>query len=149
MMIARGASYCILNYLDDYVGVSGTKEHAADTLNIMIDTCRHAGFKVQDTKTISPARCLEFLGVEIDTIAGQLKVSEDRMKEIKDLLDEWMGNAKCTKWELLSLIGKLSFCGRVVRSGNKFLRRLIELSKKAKNLHFKLTLTHQAKCDIK
>ena len=52
----------------------------------MLDTCEMAGFRVQHEKTQGPSRVLEFLGITIDTISGQLRISEDRMQEIRELL---------------------------------------------------------------
>jgi len=54
----------------------------------------------------------------------------------------------CTKQQLLSLIGKLSFIARVVRSARTFLCHIIDLSKKARHLHFKLKLNSQTRIDI-
>ena len=149
IMIASGASYTLLNYLDDYIGISSSKEDAANTLHLMLDTIHNSGFKVQPSKTLGPERSLEFLGIEIDTVNKQLKITQERMEEIRELLSDWLSKSMCTKRDLLSIIGKLSFCARVVRAGKMFLRRLIELSKKARNLHHKLTLTSQVKADLR
>ena len=149
IMINRGASPAIIHYLDDFLGVAGSCTEAASTLNLMVDTCIAASFKVQGSKTLGPARALEFLGVVIDTTTGQLKISQERMREIRELLESWLGKKNCIKRDLLSLIGKLSFASRVVRSGRLFTSSLIELSKKVKNLHHKVSLTAEAKADLR
>ena len=149
IMVARGTSYTLLNYLDDFIALCSSQDEAQHTLNLMLDTCHRAGFKVQPSKTLGPARSLEFLGIEIDTVNQQLRITQERMEEIRELLGDWLSKQVCTKRDLLSLIGKLSFCARVVRAGKMFIRRLIELSKKARNLHHRLTLTHQVKADLR
>ncbi len=52
------------------------------------------------------------------------------------------------KRELKSIVGKLQFCSKVVIPDLIFIRRLIHLSKKPKELYHKVTLTNQAKADI-
>ena len=148
IMSKAGGTSCILHYLDDYYCCMPSYESAEHMLSIMVATAENAGFRVQKDKTHGPARILEFLGVTIDTIKGQLRISPERMSEIVELLYEWSTRKSCTKRELLSLLGKLSFCARVVQDGRKFLRRLISLSKKASNLHHRISLTSQARADI-
>ena len=145
----RGEFSTILHYMDDYVAVCPTFESAQQILYIMVSTFESAGFQVQPEKTLGPARALEYLGIMVDTVKQQLSISQERMDEISQLVQEWLGKSDCTKRELLSIIGKLSFSARVVRAGNKFLRRLIQLSKKAKNLHNKLKLDAAAKADLR
>ncbi len=72
-------------------------------------TTTEAGFEVHDTepKSIRAAKDFERLGIIIDFNLKQLRISEDRICEIRELLSEW-GNKSCaTKREILSIIGKL------------------------------------------
>ena len=59
-----------------------------------------------------------------------------------------MCNEKYTKWELLSLIGKLSFACKVVPASRIFLRRLIDLSMTVKYLHHHVRITREAQLDL-
>ena len=147
-MVKRGVSPSVIQYLDDFCCVSASKETAEKDLEIMLDTITEAGFQVQHSKTCGPARALEFLGIMIDTENKVLAISPERMDDIKEELSEWSNRKSCTKRQLLSLIGKLSFSARVIRHGRKFTRRLIDLSKKAKNLHHRLKVGEQARADI-
>ena len=122
IMSKRGHTASIIHYLDDYYCACASREEALRMLDIMVSSAESAGFTVQKDKTHGPARVLEFLGVTIDTVDGQLKISPERLSEIKELLSEWEAKKSCSKRDLLSLIGKLSFCARVVRDGKKFLR---------------------------
>ena len=149
MMVRRGACPTLLHYLDDFCCVAGSRDEASESLRVMQETARLAGFQVQESKTAGPARSMEFLGILIDTPNCQLSITRERMQEIYQLIGTWLGRSTCTKRELLSLIGKLSFSARVVRDGRKFIRRLIELSKKARNLHHSIKLNSQAKADLR
>ena len=55
---------------------------------------------------------------------------------------------KCTKRQLLSTIGKLSFACKVLPAGRIFLRRLIDLSTTVKQLHHHICLAAEAKLDL-
>ena len=68
-----------------------------------------------------------------------------------DLLHElhWMTHKdSCTKKELLSVIGKLLFCCKVLPAGRMFLRRMIDLSTTVKKLNHHIPLTTEAQLDI-
>ncbi|XP_055344664.1 uncharacterized protein LOC129592615 [Paramacrobiotus metropolitanus] len=54
----------------------------------------------------------------------------------------------CTKREILSLIGKLSFVTKCIPASRIFLRRMIELSCKVDRLHYKIALTDGFRRDI-
>jgi hypothetical protein len=49
-----------------------------------------------------------------------------KLNDIVLLLNIWDNKLKCTKTELQSLIGTLSFASKVIRSGRSFLRRMID-----------------------
>ena len=79
-------------------------------------------------KLEGPATCLTFLGIEVDTEAMELCLSEKKLGLLTATVKEWYGRKSCTKRELLSLIGVLSHACKVVRPGRSFLRRLINVS---------------------
>ena len=149
IMICRGAPKSTLHYLDDTIVINSSKEACADSLAIILDTCKQAGFRVQDKKTCGPTKVIEFLGITIDTIQGKLCISSDKVAELRSLLTRWLHKKSATKRELLSLLGKLAFASQVVVSGVKFTRRLTNLSKLVKNLNHRVTLTQEAKKDLK
>ncbi len=146
--IIRGASPTTIHYLDDFLTVSEGEKSTQESLDIIIKTCQEAGFDIQPSKTVKPTKIIEFLGIVIDCVHKQLRISEERLQEVYDELVLWITRKWATKRELLSLIGKLSFCSKVVRDGEKFIRRLIHLSKKPKKMHHKVSITPQARSDI-
>ncbi len=107
-----------------------------------------AGFERQKSKGTLPDQQIEALGLTINTVTRELRVSPDKLIEIYNLLCECPEVKVCTKRNLLSLIGKLSFTSQAVRAGRTFLRRLIGLSKKVKYLHYKITMNQLARDDI-
>jgi hypothetical protein len=78
-----------------------------------------------------------------------ISLPTDKLSVLKLTLPAWLKRRKCTKRELLSLIGILAFATKVVRPGRTFLRRLIDLSMTAKKLHHHIDLNTAARRDIR
>ena len=148
MMQQRGASCDSLNYLDDYLVVCESEQCCQESLDIMVEVAHESGFKIQPEKTSGPSRVIEFLGIVLNTKSRELMISDTRMQEMCELINDWLTKDLVSKRQLLSLIGKLTFCAKVIRDGFRFIRRLINLSKRVKNLHHTIKLTNQAKLDI-
>ena len=75
-------------------------------------------------------------------------ISRERIYEIVSELQQWKLKTTTMKRKLLSLLSKLSFISRVVRCGLMFKRRLIELAKRARYLHYRIRLNRSAQSDI-
>ena len=135
------------HYLDDFFtcGDALSTECAAN-LQQMLLTCADLGFSVQPTKVQGPTTELEFLGIVVDSVKMDY-VSQKKGCQITDLC-EFQGKRSFRKRDLLTLIEKLNFVSKVVRSGRTFIRRLIECSKKAHHLHHKVKLTKFTRLDI-
>lgn len=56
---------------------------------------------------------------------------------------------KCTKREALSLLGHFNFAARVIPPGRSFISRLLEVTRRAKELHHHIYLTNECKEDLK
>ncbi len=149
MAIERGSSRHTWHYLDDTITCARSKSDCQRSIDTFNQTARLAGFTLQDSKCTGATQVIEFLGIQIDTVQGTLSITQERLSEIVDLLLSWQNKCVCTKRELLSLIGKLAFASRVVRAGRTFLRRLIDLSKGVRCLHFKVKLNKSARADLR
>ena len=75
-------------------------------------------------KLEGPITTLVFLGIEIDTVMGQIRLPAEKLRRLIEVLAIWADRRSCTKRELLSLIGSLHHAAAVVRPGRVFLRRL-------------------------
>lgn len=137
------------HYLDDYLlagPASSDKclEHMQATIKLFADI----GVPLAPEKVIGPLTCLTFLGIEIDTMSMSLKLPAAKFEELLQEIEIWSTKRKCTKREILSLIGKLSFAAKVIPSGRTFLRRLIDLSTTVSKLTHHITINLQARLDI-
>ena len=114
----------------------------------MLQTCSDVGFAVNPQKVEQPTTTLEFLGIVLDTVKMEMRISIERMNDILTELRQWVFRKRATKRQLLSLIGKLMFVCRVVKPGRIFVQRLINLSKSVSCLHHKVRITSDAIMDI-
>jgi hypothetical protein len=76
-------------------------------------------------KLEGPLRVMLFLGIIFDSQTMMLRLSEERLRELVELLRSWQGRTQASRIELQSLCGILNFACKVVRSGRSFLRRMI------------------------
>ncbi len=127
----------IMHYLDDFliVGVPGTGECSAQ-LMILLSTFDQLSIPVAIEKLEGPATVLTFLGIEMDTTEMVLRLPDQKLQELKQLVASWIGKRSCIKRDLQSLVGKLQHACKVVVPGRTFLRRMFELlSMTAKSQH--------------
>ena len=148
MMVKNGVS-SMLHYLDDmFTAGAPNSSECDDNMEIMLNTCYDSGIEINPAKTIRPTTEIEFLGIIVDSKKMELRISESRIRAIKQELCQWIGRKTGQKRAILSLIGKLSFLSRVIQPGRTFLRRLITLSMRGKQLHHKLKLNNDARSDV-
>ena len=77
-----------------------------------------------------------------------MRLPTDKLEKINSLIRAFLGRRKCTKRELLSLIGLLAFACKVVKSGRIFLRRLIDLASSVTSLNHFIYLNLESRADI-
>ena len=58
---------------------------------------------------------ITFLGIEFDAAKSIIRLPNDKLSELIDLVRSWHSRKKCVKRELLSLIGSLSFACKVIK----------------------------------
>ena len=139
----------IIIIIDDFITMGAPRSNeCANNVRIMHHTCDTAGAPVEEEKSEGPATTLPFLGIEIDSVAMELRLPKEKLSQVKRVLSQWCGRKACSKRDLLSIIGSLSHASKVVKSGKAFVRRLIDLSKSVKRLHHHVRLSREARSDI-
>ena len=96
-------------------------------LDTLLSECRSLGVPIAPHKTKGPTAVITFLGIEIDTIRGDLRLPQDKLDRLNTLLDDWGDWKGCMRRDLESLIGLLNNACKVVRPGRSFLCRMIDL----------------------
>ena len=136
----------ILHYLDDFIlaHTHNLKTH----MNTMESVFKWLGVPLATDKAEGPTTKITYLGIDINSSNFTISLPSDKLSDLKSILTSWSTRHSCTKRELLSLIGKLSFAAKVVKPGRMFLRRLIHLSTSVNRLHYHIHFNKQARLDI-
>ena len=93
------------------------------------------GVPVNDEKTEGPTTKLEYLGLEIDTIDGVIRIPSDKLVKVKQQLLLFINSKKVTLKFLQSLVGLLIFLSKAIPSGRAFTCRFYEGMSHAKKPH--------------
>ena len=138
-----------IHYLDDYLLVGpADSDQCHCQMELMLSLCTRLGIPVATNKLEGPTTCLTFLGIQINSIKQELSLPPSKLQELEALTLLWSARKKCTKRQLLSLVGKLVFAARVVPAGRFFIRRLIDLSCTVRKLDHHIHLNEDARADI-
>ena len=131
--VADGLNWClqragirfVSHYLDDFIVVRS--EECQRTVEALDLVCAKLGVPMAPHKRDGPTTCLIFLGIQIDTVAGELRLPEEKLQRLRTLLREWSMRKSCQRKQLESLIGLLTHACKVVCPRRSFLRRLLDL----------------------
>lgn len=114
----------ILNYLDD-LGSCETPENAQRAFSEVATMLKTTGALEAAHKAVAPSTCVTWLGIEIDTASMIMRVPQQKMFEIQEVLAIWESKQYMKRNDLESLIGKLSFAASVVKAGRVMIGRLL------------------------
>ena len=139
----------IVKVLDDFLFLSETYEACLRSLNLFKEICNYIGVPLAEHKTVGPIRCLEFLGIELDTTLMEARLPKEKLKLYSTEISSLLLKHKCTLREMKSILGKLEFSTAVVKGGRCFLRRLHDTTFGLNNPNRLITLESPAKLDLK
>ena len=80
-----------------------------------------AGIPVAEHKTEGPATSVTFLGILVDTVRFQLRLSSDKLARLQVMFRQWLDCGSCSRCELESLTGHLAHAATVIRPSCIFL----------------------------
>lgn len=128
----------LLHYLDDYLLIQPRMPAALadEKFKALLALFRRLGVPLAsgDDKICPPTTVLTFLGIEFDTSRQELRLPDAKLTEIKALLATWMDKSSCSRRELLSLAGLLTFAAKVIPPGRTFVRRLFDAATELQNM---------------
>lgn len=105
----------------------------------------HMGFVPTLRKSAAPSQLLQLLGVEIDSVAMQLRLTAARVQELQQLAAAFSARRRCTKRELDSLLGKLQWASDVVFGGSLALNPVRRCGRACRKPHHKVYLVAEAR----
>ena len=120
----------VFHYLDDFLIVARPQSsQCKEELQVLLECFDRLGVPVAEQKLEGPTTTLTFLGIELNTEQMIRRLPPKKLKELKELVGEWLPKKACRISDLQSLAGKLQHASKVVRPGRTFLRRMFELLK--------------------
>ena len=147
-LFSRGIRY-LLHYLDDFLFVvPPNSREAAGIRDLAAAVFSDLGVPIAAHKTEGPSAQATFLGFRVDTEARQLRLPDEKLARMQELVRSWQGRRSCTRRDLQSLLGHLSHAATAVRPGRLFLRRLFGLLSTAARPHFRVRLNLMARADL-
>ena len=138
----------IIHLLDDFLTVDPPDYLADRTMSLLTYIFASLGIPLSAKKTVGPTKCLEYLGIILDSEKMEARLPQDKLARICEMLMSFKSKKSCTKKELLSLLGHLNFACRVIHPGRSFISYLISLSCSVKELHHHIKLTEACRLDL-
>ncbi len=103
---------------------------------------------LDEKKEEGPSEVITFLGIEIDTINLELRLPQDKLRELLGILRKWRGMKSCKKRDLESIVGSLNHACKAVRAGRSFKRRLQDLMATVERDDRRVRLNVEARADL-
>ena len=138
----------IFHYVDDFIIIGRNWDECSEALRKVDETAKLLGMQIEPSKWEGPTSNLIFLGIELDVANLVLRLPEEKLQELSELVAQWVGKKCGTKKELESLAGKLQHACKVVRPGRCFLRRVYALIAVADHKRAMLRLNRELRADI-
>jgi len=123
-------------------------DNAISQKSRFMSTCSHLGVPLELSKLEGPSTCLTFLGIEVDTIALQLRLPADKLLKLKLALSQCLYHKVITKHDLQSLTGLLQFATKVIHLGKSFLHQLHAMQSIGCHPNHHIHLNVAARADI-
>ena len=112
-------------YLDDILLVAGSapqaERHYTGTLHLLSSL----GLQVATHKLQRPARCVTWLGIEIDMNSNSLSIPTSKLQEIQKCLAAAARQSRITLRHMQSILGYINHLAKVVRAARVFIARLL------------------------
>ena len=116
-----------INYLDDFLIIHKRKATLKRQLRVFKSLLKSLGLGINEKKCTEPAKVCEFLGVLIDSQNGTLSLSEQRLGEVRHVLNKHVHSKAIKLRDLQHLIGVLNWVARVKPACRPFIRRITNL----------------------
>ncbi|CAJ0949968.1 unnamed protein product [Ranitomeya imitator] len=134
----------ITHYLDDFLLVGpANSESCSQALTQFKDFMSHFGVPLSPEKTIGPVPVIAFLGIEIDSVAMEFRLPQDKIAKLLYLIEGCL-----LVVQMQSLLGSLNFACKIMSMGRIFSRRLILATRGVRQLHHRIRITAPLRSDL-
>ena len=118
----------VVKVIDDFLFLAPSQDQCQNALDSFKELAKEIGLPLAEHKTVGPTRVISFLGLEINTIEGVVKLPPEKLQKYAQLVNEALSWEKISMRNAKSLIGKLNFASAVFPAGRTFLRRMYDLT---------------------
>ena len=117
-----------VNYLDDLGGAEESKK-ADNAYQFLGEILKRIGILESESKAKPPSQIAIFLGILYNTVGMTMELTEERLRELNNLLEIWSKKNTATLKEIQQIVGKLNFACSTVRTGRVFISKMINMMK--------------------
>ncbi len=100
-------------------------------------------------KTEGPSTSLGFLGIILDSVSLQASLNTEKIHQISVLISNFRLAHRCTKRQLLLLLGHLIYAICIIPQGQPFLSHLLSIAVSVPSLYNHITLDKACKMELK
>lgn len=148
LLQARGASP-LEHYLDDFITAGPpNSDLCLSNQRLLLHTFNELGVLTSPEKTLGPDTCLPILGLEVDTVAWEVRLPPEKLREYVETLAAFRGRTSVRKRDLDSIVGILFYACRVVVPGRPFIARLVQNGQQARSPNHHVRLSSDARLDL-
>ncbi|XP_030253189.1 uncharacterized protein LOC115569298 [Sparus aurata] len=139
----------VVHLLDDFLTVTPSSSPPSHGLTTLISAFNELGVPLSPEKTEGPSTSLEFLGITLNSVSLQASLPTEKIHRISLIISNFLLADKCTKRQLLSLLGHLNYAIRIIPQGRSFLSHLLSIASSVPSLHDNVTLDNSCKMELK
>lgn len=140
---------CVDHYLDDYIFAGSA--HSNCCLSLMQQfslLCQELNVPIATEKTVWPCTCLTYLGYQLNTVTFEIKMPEDKVQNLLNLIEQTVVLKKVTLKQMQSLTGSLAFCAKAMPSARAFIRRMYAAMSHVKQPYHRIRIGKGIKEDL-
>ena len=105
----------LIKYLDDFFLVAlPNSDVCSNKLSTCKAICAELGVPLAEEKTLGPLTVITFLGIELDSVKFEARSPVPKLVKAKSAVNKFLSLKSATKRQLLSLIGYLQHCCKVI-----------------------------------
>lgn len=138
----------VLHLLDDFLVITPPSTPPHSGLSTLVQVFSELGVPLSKEKTLGPCTSIEFLGITLDSISFQASLPPEKVQRISLLLSNYLLADRCTKRQLLALLGHLNYAIRIIPQGKSFLSYLLSKVTTITSLHDKVILDEGCKMEM-
>ena len=138
----------IFHLLDDLLTIDRPTECDERTMALLSLIFNKLNIALSAKKTVDPTCVLEYLGIILDTVNMQTRLTEENGVLITGFIQTILYKRSCTRKELEQLLGYLNFASRVKLPGRAFVTYLYRLMSSAKEAYHYVHLNKECNADL-